>query len=85
LRSAVSIDIIAPLSPGICSRVKLLAEEATIPKNQLPNNIDMMDSETLGARTYETVSVPDNRAVKTVEGFLPILFTSGPVLKLPRA
>lgn len=85
MRTAVSIDIIVPLSLGICSRVKLLADEATIPKNQLPNNIERMESETLGTRTNETVSIPDNRAARTVEGFLPILFTSRPVLKLPRA
>ena len=85
LRTAVSIDIIVPLSPGICSRVKLLADEATIPKNQLPTNIETMESETLGTRTNEMVSIPDNRAVETVEDFLPILFTSGPVLKPPTA
>jgi len=85
LKAARSIDIIVPLRLGICSLIKLLADEVTIPKNQLANNIARIESETLGTRTYDTVNIPDNRAVRTVEGFLPNLFTNRCVAKLPRA
>ena len=74
--TAVSIDIIVPLSLGICSRVKLFADEATIPKNQLAINIKAMETQTLGTRTYEIANTPDSKAVRTVEDFLPSLFTS---------
>jgi hypothetical protein len=84
LMTAVSNDIIVPLSLGSCSSVKLFADEATMPKNQLAINIKSRETKTDGTRTYETVNIPDNKAVRTVEGFLPNLFTNRPALKLPK-
>ena len=64
LMTAVSIDIIVPLSLGICSRVRLLAAEATIPKNQLAISISSIESQRLGVKTYAIVNAPDSNAVR---------------------
>ena len=84
LMSAVSIDIIVPLFFGICSRVKQLADEATMPKNQLAASTSAIEIPMFVAKTYDTVKIPDRRVVKAVEGFLPNLFMNLLALRLPK-
>ena len=83
LTAADFSDIMEPRYVGICSSVKLAADVATMPENQLPKNCKTMNTHRLIEYALIMVNIPANRAVATVICFLPNLFTSDPETILP--
>lgn len=76
-------DIIAPLYLGICSRVKLLDDEALTPEKKLPKKAKPIDSQRFVTLRNQIVKTPAKTLEITVTFFLPNLLITHPLMRLP--